>query len=102
MCNVLKTPHIALLALNIMDALGVRWAGRAIVAASCSCAPATPRCLDEWARLALSSSSELTNWTINRDKGAAIAFPRAVIASGLFGRQQRSIFPRSFAASGRS
>ena len=43
-CNVLKTPHIALLALDIMDALGVTyrgaWAARAIAAASCRCAPA--------------------------------------------------------------
>ncbi len=36
-CNVLKTPHIALLALDIMDGLGVRyrgaWADPAIAAA---------------------------------------------------------------------
>ena len=51
---------------------------------------------------ALSSSSEFDQLTVNRDKGEAIAFPRAVVASGLFGRQQRSAFPRSFAASGRS
>src|SRR5260221_14727393 len=43
-CNVLKTPHIALLALDIMDVLGVSYqvmADRAIGAASCSCALAT-------------------------------------------------------------
>ena len=45
-CNVLKTPHIALLCLDIMDALGAHYrvmGGRAIAAASCSCAPATPK-----------------------------------------------------------
>ena len=52
-CNVLKTPHIALLALDIMDVLGVTYqvmADQAIVAASCSCARATSRCPGAWAR----------------------------------------------------
>ena len=51
-CNVLKTPHIALLALDIMDVLGVSYqvmGGPTTVAASCNSGPVTPRWPLAWA-----------------------------------------------------
>ena len=47
-CNVLKTPHIALLALDIMDVLGVTLSGdgraEPLLRHPCSYAPATSKC----------------------------------------------------------
>jgi len=52
-CNVLKTPHIALLALDMMDTLGISYqvmGGRAIAAASCKCARAMWKYPAAWGR----------------------------------------------------
>jgi heterodisulfide reductase subunit D len=52
-CNVLKTPHIALLALDIMDALGVTYrvmGGPTHCSGFCSCVRATSKCPGGWVR----------------------------------------------------
>ena len=52
-CNVLKTPHIALLALDIMDALGVTYqvmGGPSHCCGVMQLRPATSRCPGAWAR----------------------------------------------------
>ena len=52
-CNVLKTPHIALLALDIMDALGVSYqvmGGPSHCCGIVQLRPATLKCPGAWAR----------------------------------------------------
>ena len=57
-CNVLKTPHIALLALDIMDTLGVRYqvmGGPSHCCGIVHCGRATSKCPDGWERTASTS-----------------------------------------------
>ena len=69
-CNVLKTPHIALLASTSWIAIGIAYqvmGGPSIAAASCSSARAISRCLGRFAnntieKLAHSKSGQVISW----------------------------------------